>query len=57
MIITNEGWRSEALRSYGFSLLTVYLVWISVIFMLYPFCKSYMTYKLKHKNYWWLSYL
>lgn len=57
MIITNEGWRSEAMKSYGFSLLTVYLVWISVIFILYPFCKSYMTYKLKHKNYWWLSYL
>jgi len=57
MIINNEGWRSEALRSYGFSLLTVYLVWISVIFMLYPFCKRYMAYKSKHKDQWWLSYL
>ncbi|MDP9041569.1 MAG: heparan-alpha-glucosaminide N-acetyltransferase domain-containing protein [Bacteroidota bacterium] len=45
------------LRGYGFSLGVVYLIWICILVILYPFCKMYDRYKLKHKEKWWLSYL
>jgi uncharacterized membrane protein len=45
------------LKGYGFSLGVVYLVWISVIAILYPLCRRYDRYKLEHKDKWWLSYL
>jgi uncharacterized ion transporter superfamily protein YfcC len=41
----------------GYSLGIVYLVWITVVVALYPLCKWYDTYKTKHKEKWWLSYL
>jgi uncharacterized membrane protein len=41
----------------GYSLWVVYVVWISVILVLYPLCKWYSDYKLKHREKWWLSYL
>ena len=47
----------EALKGYGFNLITVYLVWILVIILLYPLCKKFDTYKQSHKEKWWLSYL
>lgn len=48
---------SPALRGYGFSLGVVYLVWIGVVLMLYPVCRWYDTYKINHREQWWLSYL
>ena len=48
---------SANLIHYGYSLGVVYLVWISVILLLYPSCKRYMGYKAKNKSKWWLSYL
>jgi uncharacterized membrane protein len=48
---------SPWLAGYGFSLGTVYLVWLLVILILYPLCKWYDAYKTKHKDKWWLSYL
>ncbi len=45
------------LKGYGFSLWVVYLVWITVIAMLYPLCKWFDKYKTEHKEKWWLSYL
>jgi uncharacterized membrane protein len=54
MIITGD---IEGLRSYGYSLPAVYLVWIGVVLLLYPFSKKYMIYKANNKNKWWLSYL
>lgn len=42
--------------AFGFDLWVVYLVWISVILILYPLCKWYNNYKSTHKH-WWLSYL
>lgn len=45
------------LQGYGFSLGIVYLVWLSVVLMLYPLCKWYDGYKQCHKEKWWLSYL
>ena len=40
----------------GYSLGMVYLIWILVVVALYPVCKWYADYKLKHRK-WWLSYL
>lgn len=45
------------LKGYGFSLPVVYLVWMMIVFILYPFCKRYDRYKFNHKEKWWLSYL
>lgn len=58
MILTVPVYTSPALKAYGFSLGTTYLVWISVVLILYPLCKWYDRYKranvAKKK---WLSYL
>jgi len=53
------GWITEqpGLKGYGFDLWVVYLVWIGVIVSLYPLCKRFDTYKMNHKEKWWLSYL
>ncbi len=49
--------RVEALKGYGFNLITVYIIWIVVIILLYPLCKKFDRYKQTHKEKWWLSYL
>jgi hypothetical protein len=43
--------------TWGFDLWVVYAVWLLVILLLYPLCKWYGNYKLRHKEKWWLSYL
>lgn len=45
------------LKGYGFSIGIVYLIWISVVLVLYPLCKWYDHYKRSHKQNQWLSYL
>ena len=52
-------WVTEVvlLKGYGFSLWVVYLVWITVIGLLYPLCRKFDNYKINHKEQWWLSYL
>ena len=40
----------------GYSLLITYVVWISVVLVLYPVCRWYSRYKQTHKQ-WWLSYI
>lgn len=45
------------LKGYGLSLGAVYVVWLTLIVSLYPFCKKYDRYKSSHKDIWWLSYL
>jgi uncharacterized membrane protein len=45
------------LQGYGFSLGVVYLIWLSIVIVLYPLCKKYDLYKSSHKDKWWLSYL
>ncbi len=57
MIVTGKSFMSETLKTYGYSLFVVYLVWIGIVLFLYPFCKRYMHYKANHKEKWWLSYL
>ena len=48
---------NPGLKGYGFSLMIVYLVWVLIILLLFPLCRWYDTYKNKHKEKWWLSYL
>jgi len=66
LVITGGDWHDaiivDGLRNfhppgYGFSLGVVYLIWITVILILYPLCKWYDRYKMSHKDKWWLSYL
>ncbi|GAB1856598.1 DUF1624 domain-containing protein [Flavobacteriaceae bacterium MHTCC 0001] len=57
MILTNEVFQNAKLANYGYSLFTVYMVWIFVIALLYFPSKSYMMYKANNKDKWWLSYL
>lgn len=42
---------------FGFHLWVVYLVWISIVALLYPLCRWYAKYKFSHPEKWWLSYL
>ena len=58
MILSDSVNKVQALKSYGFSLLTVYAVWIGLILMLYPCCKWFDKYKRTHQvKKSWLSYL
>lgn len=56
-ILKQPLWFATDLKGYGFSLPVVYLVWIIIVVILYPFCKRYDRYKINHKEKWWLSYL
>lgn len=46
-----------AMPGEGYSLATVYLVWITIVILMYPLCKWYDRYKTEHREKWWLSYL
>jgi len=41
----------------GIPLGAIYLVWIGIVIIMYPLCKRYGEYKLKHKEKMWLRYL
>ena len=41
----------------GFSLGVVYLIWIALVILMYPLCKTYDRYKTNNKEKKWLSYL
>ena len=56
-ILADENLRAFQLAAYGYSLFITYMVWIGVVFFLYPLSKKYMTYKANNKGKWWLSYL
>lgn len=43
-------------EGYGFGLPIVYLVWIGLVFALYPACRWFAQIKAQRKD-WWLSYL
>ncbi len=54
-----EGWITELprMKGFGVSLIWVYVIWISIILLLYPVCKWFDNYKQSHKEKSWLSYL
>jgi uncharacterized membrane protein len=56
-ILTAMAIASGALSSFGLRIEAVYLVWILVIVLLYPFCRGYQRYKESNPTKWWLSYL
>jgi uncharacterized membrane protein len=57
MILSDRVNRVAALRGYGFGLPVVYLVWLTVILLLYPLCKRFDRYKRANiRRRWWLSY-
>jgi uncharacterized membrane protein len=41
---------------YGYGLPGIYLIWVGIVVALYPLCKWFADYKLKHQD-WWLGYL
>ena len=65
--VTGYGWQSKVLskwltdspelKGFGFPLWSVFLIWLTVIILMYPLCKKFNTYKMRHKEKWWLSYL
>lgn len=58
MILTVPVNSSSTLKGYGFGLGTTYLVWISVVLILYPLCRWYDRYKRANVGRMkWLSYL
>jgi uncharacterized membrane protein len=57
LVVEQPVWFTEELKGFGFSLGIVYLVWVGVVIGLYPLCKWYNDYKLRHKQKVWLSYL
>jgi hypothetical protein len=52
-----SGGPANPLKGFGFRLWIVYLVWITIVALLYPLCKWYAKYKFNHPEKWWLSYL
>ncbi len=58
MILSTRVNASPQLKGYGFYLVTVYIVWIGLVIILYPFCKWFDKYKRRNQSTkWWLSYL
>jgi uncharacterized membrane protein len=57
LLIKDWGAFYEQAQGYGFSLPGVYMVTALVIFISYPLCKWYGSYKARHPEKWWLSYL
>ncbi|GAA4897005.1 hypothetical protein GCM10023311_22210 [Flaviramulus aquimarinus] len=57
MILKDWVTNVPALKGYGLNLGFVYLIWISIILILYPICKTFDLYKQNNKDKWWLSYL
>jgi hypothetical protein len=43
-------------KGYGLSLMGVYLVWLLLIAILYPYCRWVAAVKSRRRD-WWLSYL
>ncbi len=43
-------------KGYGLGLVGVYLVWMLVLAILYPFCRWVASVKARRRD-WWLSYL
>jgi uncharacterized membrane protein len=43
--------------NFGFRLGPIYIIWISVILFLYPFCMWWSSFKVRNKAKWWVSYV
>lgn len=67
-ILTGHSWKSMIFYewvvdspvlegSYGFSLGTVYIIWIIIVAGLYPLCMKFEQFKIENKHRWWVSYV
>lgn len=58
-MVFDSSWITDStrLKGYGFSLATVYVIWILIVLALMPFCLWYDRYKRNHREKKWLSYL
>ncbi len=58
MILSTRVSHTPELKGYGFSLVTVYMIWIGLVILLYPCCKWFDRYKRTHQlKKRWLSYV
>lgn len=67
VIVLLQGYRGSELnfgpfnfgraKGSGVELWLVYLIWVTVVILLYPLCKWYGAYKAKHTEKKWLRYL
>ncbi len=48
---------TNPMQGFGFRLWIVYLIWITIVALMYPLCKRYAKYKFSHPEKWWLRYL
>ena len=56
-ILSARAIASGSLSNFGLGLEAVYLIWISILLLLYPICRWYQSYKENNPWKWWLSYL
>ena len=56
-ILSASALRSGNLIDVGLNLGAVYIVWVVMIFLLYPVCRWYQRYRETHPSQWWLRYL
>ena len=56
-VFSAENLMSGRLSDFGLSLGAVYVVWLMVVLLLYPFCRWYQSYRENNPSKWWLSYL
>jgi len=56
MVLTGFVSTNKQLVGYGLDLIWVYIIWATIMLMLYPACKWFSHYKQNHKDKWWLSY-
>ncbi len=56
-ILSAHNMISGRLSNFGFGLGTVYVVWLIVLFVLYPLCRWYQKVREQHPTNWWFRYL
>ena len=42
---------------FGFTLAETWAIWACIVFLLYPFCAAWNSFKARHKAAWWVSYV
>jgi uncharacterized membrane protein len=58
IFIGSSGQPSPLLKGhFGFSLAGTYLIWVSVILVLYPLCDYWNSFKVRYRDKWWVSYV
>lgn len=58
LILSTSVYKTAALKGYGFNLGMVYIIWVELVLLLYPFCNWFDRYKRTNQSISpWLSYL